>query len=321
MKTRDHKKKTVKSHCDFTIGSYTTLMLCFYCDTSYFCDNESRREEIVGISTGIRKLNREIFIRKKRLYAVTMSLLYNQTSKQMQQLRRDLGSLRSSVTSDNEIGSSLSLIGAISTTITSVGRLLSDFEAYVANQTDKEAQAKNQTRLDKLRNEYEDSRVEFGDLRTRREEKVREIERIKSEKERNRLFTQSLDDGAGIASGISDNPYSIEFRSNRKHGGLNDNSSSDANGMMMDQQMKLDRSNAKLDEILELGRHAFEDIVEQNETILRVKEKMSQGLTTLGVSRETVGHIEKILWEDKIIFYVAGSLTLFIMWLIWKYLG
>ncbi|GAV27014.1 hypothetical protein PMKS-000475 [Pichia membranifaciens] len=210
----------------------------------------------------------------------------------MQQLRRDLNSLRSSVTSDkeNEIGSSLSLIGAISTTITSVGRLLGDFEAYVANQTDKEAQAKNQTRLDKLRSEYEDSRVEFGDLRIRREEKVRESERIKCENERNTLFTPNIEDRAGIASGISDNPYSIEFRSNRKHGALNEEGSNDANGMMMDQHMKLDRSNAKLDEILELGRHAFEDIVEQNETILRVKDKMSQGLTTLGVSPGTGQH-------------------------------
>lgn len=287
---------------------------------------------LIEKTIGVKVCYRRRSIEKKRIkqtsrlrdsYHNAMSLLYNQTSKQMQQLRRDLNSLRSSVTNakENEIGSSLSLIGAISTTITSVGRLLGDFEAYVSNQTDKEAQAKNQTRLDKLRSEYEDSRVEFGDLRTRREEKVRESERVKSENERNSLFTQNIEDRAGIASGISDNPYSIEFRSSRKHGALNEEGSSDSNGMMMDQHMKLDRNNAKLDEILELGRHAFEDIVEQNETILRVKDKMSQGLTTLGVSRETVGHIEKVLWEDKIIFYVAGSLTLFIMWLIWKYLG
>lgn len=260
-----------------------------------------------------------------------MSLLYNQTNKQMQQLRRDLGMLRENVNSDdksnifNNNGATISLVGAISTTITSVGRLLGDFESYVSNQTDKESQKKNLARFNKLKSEFNESKIEFKDLRERREEKVREFERIKREHERNNLFADNSDNRAGIASGISDNPYSIEYRSTRKHGSINsDNSNRSAeelNGMMMDQQMKLDRSNAKLDEILELGRHAFEDIVEQNETILKVKEKMSQGLTTLGVSRETVVQIEKVLWEDKIIFYIAGSLTLFIMWLIWHYLG
>ncbi|KAG0680701.1 protein transport protein bos1 [Pichia californica] len=244
----------------------------------------------------------------------------------MQQLRRDLTSLRESVNSNDkttqtiDIGTSISLIGAISTTNTSLGRLLGDFEAYVSNQTDKESQNKNQSRLDKLKNEFNESKIEFKELRERREEKIRELERIKRENERNHLFTESNDDRSGIASGISDNPYSIEYRSTRKHNNQNANNE-DLNGMMMDQQMKLERSNAKLDEILEMGRHAFEDIVEQNETILKVKDKMSQGLATLGVSRETVTKIEKVLWEDKIIFYVAGSLTLFIMWLIWHYLG
>lgn len=256
-----------------------------------------------------------------------MSLLYNQTNKQIQQLRRDLESLRSSLApsvsnSDQGPNSSISLIGAISTTITSIGRLLGDFESYVSNQSELKAQEKNQLRLNKLRSEYDALRVEFGDLRSRREESVRESERIRKERERNNLFSQG-DDGMSKASGISDNPYSVEFRSNKKYSNSNDNNyhNDDSNGMLMDQQMKLDRGNAKLDEILELGRQAFDDIVEQNETILKVREKMSQGLVTLGVSRQTVAQIEKVMWEDKIIFYVGGSLTLLIMWLIWKYLG
>lgn len=256
-----------------------------------------------------------------------MSLLYNQTNKQLQQLRRDLNSLRNVVNSTDtnkqsrELSSSISLIGTISTTITSVGRLLKDFEEYLSNQTDKESQKKNQLRLDKIQAEYEEFKVEFKELRTRREELIRDNERIKNEYARNNLFQQQ--NAEGVASGVSDNPYSIEYRRG-KHGSFandNEDNSADLNGMMMDQQMKLDRGNAKLDEILEMGRHAFEDIVEQNEMIMKVKDKMSQGLSTLGVSRQTVGKIEKILWEDKIIFYVAGSFTLFIMWLIWKYLG
>jgi Golgi SNAP receptor complex protein 2 len=249
-----------------------------------------------------------------------MSLLYNQTNKQIQQLHRDLNTLKSSVdnsVSDSNVNNiSLSLIGAISTTITSINRLLGDFESYVSNQTDLEAQTKNKNRLNKLRSEYEELKSEFNELRKQREETIRANERIHKETERNNLFMQTNDE-MGKASGISDNPYSIEFRSSRKHN-IN---SEEATGMLMDQEMKLQKGNAKLDEILELGRHAFEDIVEQNETILKVREKMSEGLSTLGVSHGTVLKIEKVMWEDKIIFYIGASLTLFIMYIIWKYLG
>lgn len=235
-------------------------------------------------------------------------------------MRRDLNTLRASVDDSSSTGTnnnvSISLIGAISTTVTSVGRLLGDFDNYVSNQTDVEAQKKNQNRLDRLKTEYEEAKREFLALKERREETIRESEKVRREQERSALFGQT-EDIAGKASGVSDNPYSVEFRSNRKlH-----YEKMDTNGMLMDQEMKLNSSNAKLDEILELGRHAFGDIVEQNETVLKVREKMSQGLSTLGVSHNTVLQIEKVMWEDRIIFYLGAAVTFFIMWLIWKYLG
>lgn len=70
-----------------------------------------------------------------------------------------------------------------------------------------------------------------------------------------------------------------------------------------------------------MGKQAFDDLVEQNEIINNVRDKMSQGLSTLGVSKETVGLIERKAWEDKWIFYIGAIFTLYIMYLIWYYLS
>lgn len=247
-----------------------------------------------------------------------MSLLYNQTNKQVQQLRRDVNTFRASIENSNGSNNmTLSLMGAISTTITTINRLLRDFESYVSNQTDVEAQTKNKNRLIKLRSEFNDLQSEFTGLKKNRENNLREFEKIRKETERSNLFKQSNDD-AVITSGVSDNPYSVSNRSNRKQLSQIE---AEEKGMLLDQEMKLQSGNAKLDEILEFGRNAFEDIVEQNETILKARETMSQSLSTLGVSHSTVLKIEKVMWEDKVIFYVGATLTLFIIYMIWKYLG
>lgn len=244
-----------------------------------------------------------------------MSLLYNQSNKQVQLLRRDVHTFRDVVSNSNSasLNGSVSLLGSISTTVTSVGRLLNDFESYVSNQTDLEAQTKNRNRLTKLRGEYEELKKEFNELKNKRQESMKQQELVKKEKERDALFTQREDEA--LTSGVSENPYSVGYRSSKKH---RDEETVD---MLMDQQMKMERGNAKLDEILEMGRHAFQDIVEQNETILKAKEKMSESLITLGVSHRTVVQIEKVMWEDKLIFYLGAFFTLLIMWLIWHYLS
>lgn len=246
-----------------------------------------------------------------------MSLLYKQTTKHVNQVSKDISTLSSNLNDEGNIsnGMTLSLIGTISTTLTSINRLLNDFDKYINNQTEPNAKEKNRLRYERLFNEYEQLRTEFQQLKKKREDKINEFKQMNLNNERNGLFEQST------ASGIDDNPYN---GLNNRNKGFNDilyNNNDDSINSMMDQENKLQRGNARLDEILEMGRAAFDDIVEQNETLFKVRDKMSQGLETLGVSHQTVGKIEKVLWEDKIIFYVFGSLTLFIMYLIWKYLG
>lgn len=248
-----------------------------------------------------------------------MSLVHRQATGYIQQLRKDIAAFRANIDDFNVESSnstiSVSLIGAISTRINSIARLLEDYQNFISNLTSDESRSQNEKKYEKLKNEYDPLKKEFQELFKRREELLKESEQIRREKDRTELFSQA------VASGTDDNPYSAELRNSKRGGGKNDDRFDDSMGMMMDQQAKLDRGNARLDEILEMGRAAFDDIVEQNEMLHKVKDKMSQGLETLGVSHHTVMKIEKVIWEDKVIFYIFGTLTLFIMWLIWHYLG
>lgn len=251
-----------------------------------------------------------------------MSLLYIHINKKIQELRRDVESFGSIIDtaepSNLKNSTSTLLVGSISTTLSTIKSSLEKYKSYVYDTSDTQKKETNIKKLSKLTNEYEQFKQRFEQLCERRGSIIKESERTN-------LFAQQNEDIIGKASGISDNPYSVDYRRKGNRGGaangFSENNDTDTTGVLMDQQMKLDRSNAKLDEILEMGRQAFDDIVEQNETILKIKDKMSQGLSTLGVSRSTVDQIEKVMWEDKVIFYVAGFLTLLIMWLIWKYLG
>lgn len=82
---------------------------------------------------------------------------------------------------------------------------------------------------------------------------------------------------------------------------------------------RLHRSNAALDDVLEMGRASFLDIQEQNSTLERVRADVSSSLLKLGVSRDTVGRIERVMFQDKVIFWVGALTTIAVLWFILKW--
>ncbi|ESW96097.1 hypothetical protein HPODL_05341 [Ogataea parapolymorpha DL-1] len=238
-----------------------------------------------------------------------MSLLYNNAIKQTQQLRKDLEQFEKDPTS-----AQLSLIGQITTTITNLSRTLQDYEDYIVKQTlnlNESQKLKNENRLASLKNELLEYKLKTQSLKKQREEGLAEVNR-------NQLF-------ANRSTAISENPYDDNNVSSVTNRG-GQSRQEQLSGLSMQEglqkeQSVLERSNQQLDEILEMGRMAFDDLVEQNEVVLKMKERMSSSLQTLGVSKATIRQIEKKAFEDKWIFYIGAALTLYVMYLIWKYLG
>ncbi|KAH3667167.1 hypothetical protein OGAPHI_002816 [Ogataea philodendri] len=226
-----------------------------------------------------------------------------------QQLRKDLDQFEK-----DPVGAQLSLIGQITTTTTNLSRTLQDYEDYIVKQTlslNETQKIKNENRLSSLKNELLEYKLKAQSLKKQREEGLAEVNR-------NQLFTNR-------STAISDNPYEetgVSSVTNRvgqsrqeQYSGL-----SMQEGLQKEQSI-LEKSNQQLDDILEMGRLAFDDLVEQNEVVLKMKDKMSSSLQTLGVSNATIRQIEKKAFEDKWIFYVGAALTFYVMYLIWRYLG
>lgn len=74
----------------------------------------------------------------------------------------------------------------------------------------------------------------------------------------------------------------------------------------------LARGNQQLDEILEMGREAYEELVASNEYLRKFQEKITGSLLTLGVSQETIRSVEKRAFKDKWIFY-GGAFFMFVL--------
>lgn len=241
-------------------------------------------------------------------------MLYNNANRLAQQLRSDLHKLE-----ENLKDAPASLIGEITTTMNSLGRTLKDYEEYIDKQTlslNKSQKKKNETRLINLRKEYDEYKKKFDALRKERES-------VQAKNNKDKLFSNT-------STAISDNPYD-ESSVSRVNAGADSgdvNGSSNAAGnsgfgmrkALYKEQNVLERSNQQLDDILEMGRNAFDDLVEQNEVISKMRNGMNSSLETMGVSRATIRRIDQKAFEDKWIFYIGGAFTLFTMYLIWHYL-
>lgn len=79
------------------------------------------------------------------------------------------------------------------------------------------------------------------------------------------------------------------------------------------------KGSEQLDRILEMGQQAFDDIVEQNETLRKIQAKFEESLITLGVSRGTIRSIERRARQDRWIFWFGLVVMLVSFYYIYKY--
>lgn len=74
------------------------------------------------------------------------------------------------------------------------------------------------------------------------------------------------------------------------------------------EQSIFQRGNTQLELILEMGHQSLDDLVEQNQILLKLQDRMSSSLRTLGVSEATIQKINRRAFKDKLIFYFALAL-------------
>lgn len=83
----------------------------------------------------------------------------------------------------------------------------------------------------------------------------------------------------------------------------------------------LQESENSLDQYIAQGRLVLEDLVGQRGLLKGTKTRLLDAANTLGVSRETIGWVERRTKQDVWIFGAGATFTLFSFWMIWHYLG
>ncbi|ODV59106.1 Bos1p ASCRUDRAFT_77499 [Ascoidea rubescens DSM 1968] len=238
-----------------------------------------------------------------------MNSLYNLALKQTQLLHKDLNTFE-----NNYKDAPLSLQGQISTTISSLDRTLLDYSKLSSNEHDPVKKEKISIRISNFEKQLSESKVLFQSIKKKKQNYIEEYQRnqlfISPESNLNNRFqNRSTHNGnshnSNSTSISNDNPYS--------------QSNIDYNHNLHKETQNLNRSNQQLDEILEMGREAFDNIVEQNEYIRLIQNKLLNSLNTLGVSQSTIRQIDKIAFKDKWFFYIGALLVFLFFYLIIKF--
>lgn len=83
----------------------------------------------------------------------------------------------------------------------------------------------------------------------------------------------------------------------------------------------LDFADVQLDELLERGRTALGDLVDQRNMLKSTQKTLFKAASKLGVSRDTIKYIERRARQDKWIFYGGALVTFIVFYLIVRHFG
>ena len=264
-----------------------------------------------------------------------MNALYNHAIKQKNQLQRDLTKFEK-----NPLTSPISLQGSISATLVSFEKTISQYEDYFKKQyalsSDRQGSSNNSAEAEKHEGRVETLRGNLAEF----QEKFKQLKRTYNEKNsahlnahrREMLFgtpSSGVDGQQVSSSSTSENPFSEGSISQRRTGGaavpLNSNTNFGASGLLyheglQKEQSIFERGNAQLEYILEMGQNSLNDIIEQNQILEGVQNKLTKSLRTLNFSEETIQKINRRLFKDKLIFWIGLILLFTGMYLVMKYL-
>lgn len=222
-----------------------------------------------------------------------MNSLYNHGIKQKNQLSKELVEFEKNLAS-----SPLSLQGSISTTLTAFRKTLEDYGQLVKQNSADDSNTKNEQRLESFTHELRAYTQKFTDLKRQREVILHESNKLELLGRRHH----------SVVAAASDNPYEQQQTSTLQYQQEQQMSYHDG---LLNESLSLKRGTQQLDLILEMGQAAFDDIVDQNETLRRLGAKFENSLVTLGVSRTTIKRIEKRARQDKWLFW--GSFVLMLV--------
>lgn len=231
-----------------------------------------------------------------------MNSIYNHGVKQTQTITRDLTSFEKNLST-----SPLSLQGAITTSITAFKKTIREYSDLIDKNTTDAAYTKHESRVRKFNEDLENFVSKFDNLKKQRDIAVQETNKQELLGRRHILAPPHQ------TSTPSENPYDPTQQQQQQEQVMLQREG------LYNENQALARGSEQLDRILEMGQQAFEDIVEQNETLRKLQTKFEESLVTLGVSRGTIRSVEKRAKQDKWLFWFCVVAMLVIFYYIIKF--
>ena len=89
----------------------------------------------------------------------------------------------------------------------------------------------------------------------------------------------------------------------------------------LQQNQRLHSAHHGMNELLTSGTNIITSLRDQRSTLKGAQKKILDVMNTLGLSNTVLRLIERRTYQDKFILYGGMLVTVFFMWLIWRYLS
>ncbi|WWC70032.1 uncharacterized protein I206_103976 [Kwoniella pini CBS 10737] len=228
-----------------------------------------------------------------------------------------------------------SIQGQITTTLGALSRLIDDYDSMARKEMVTAAREKANTRVAKLKNEHKELKARFERAKNEGQQRDRNDLLGSSSSSATPYSTNSgvsqrrssayPSNGTGSNSPLHESPFGSS--SNLQNSPRDPNiwkpnhPPTDRDQFALRENTFLQESENHIDQYIAQGRAVLENLVEQRGILKGTKRKLLDAANTLGLSRETIGWVERRTKQDAWIFGAGATFTLFSFWVIWHYLG
>lgn len=235
---------------------------------------------------------------------------------------RHLASLNADIVKLENGQAGPSLQGSITTAFGALSRLIDDYDSLARKEMVTAAREKANTRVAKLKTEQRDLKARYERAKNANTQKNRDDLLTTSTSISSPTSPSHLSQrrASGLGSSSADNPYSSLYKPNapNPHFPSGPNARED---FALREHTFLQESERSIDAYIAQGQAALSNLVEQRGILKGTKTRLLDAANTLGLSRETIGWVERRTKQDAWIFGLGATFTLFCFWAIWHYLG
>jgi len=223
-----------------------------------------------------------------------MNSLYTSGVRQTASLQADLERLRNGDTA-------ASLLGQISASLAAMSRTIEDYDAMAKREMIKAKQEKAQMRVQKFRSDYAEFRSQFENLKAEALDKQAVVQRAdlistsatqSTSSDTRRRFHTTAPQQSTLHPGLrpanqSDTISESPFRSTSPYNNYN------REFRALDEHSFIQNTDSRLDEFLAQGREVLDNLVGQREVLKGTRKRLLDTASTLGLSRQVIGWIER----------------------------